>query len=175
MSLITNIQSGFTRVATEFKSLRGTLGVNANLTTSVKSTLVGAINEVNAKPSGGGGGAPIADGTVATTSTYSSSKIVTLVQEGGAQVKADILGGTLATDLDSLLEVIALVNKNDGEGDSATAANTTALGVRLRFDAAQSLTAGQKTQGQANLGVYGTADIGDPTTNFVTAFEAALA
>lgn len=174
MSLITNIQNGFTRVATEFKTLRSTLGVNANLTTTVKSTLVGAINEINAKPTGSGG-APINDGAVATTSTYSSSKTESRLTEMGAQVRSDILGGTLATDLDSLKEVIDLVNKNDGEGDSATAANTTALGVRLRFDAAQTLTAGQRAQGQANLDVYGKSDIGDPATNFVTAFETALA
>lgn len=175
MSLVTNILDGFARVATQFNTIKTLIGPTADLTTTVKSSIVGAINEVNAKPSGGGGGAPIADGTVSSTTTYSSGKIVTLVQESGAQVKQDILGGSMATDLDSLTELLALLRSTDAENDTVAAANTTALGVRLRFDAPQSLTAGQKTQGQVNLGVYGTADIGDPTTNFVTAFEAALA
>jgi len=174
-ALITNIQNGFTRVATEIKAVKAVTGLLANLTTQDKSSIVNAINEVNAKPSGGSGGAPIDDSASSTTKVYSSSKTESRLAEVGAQVKADVLGGTLSTDLDSLIEVIKFVRDTDGENDSATAANTTALGVRLRFDADQSLTAGQKAQGQKNLDVYGKSDIGDTTTDFVAAFEAALA
>lgn len=58
MSLATNLQNAFTRVATEFKAIRtliggsGTADISA-LSTTTKTSLVAAINEVNAKPSGG--------------------------------------------------------------------------------------------------------------------------
>ena len=57
MSLASNIQSAFTRVATEFKSIRTLIsgsgtGTVSGLTTTA-TNLVSAINEVNAKPSGG--------------------------------------------------------------------------------------------------------------------------
>jgi hypothetical protein len=62
-------------------------------------------------------------------------------------------------------------------GDDAAFATTTAtaLGNRLRFDAAQTLDSGQKAQGIANLGAISAADVGDVTTNFVTVLNAALA
>jgi hypothetical protein len=62
-------------------------------------------------------------------------------------------------------------------GDDANYAATTsaALGNRLRIDAVQGLTSGQKTQGQTNLDVYSTTAIGDPTTDFVAVLTAALA
>ena len=61
-------------------------------------------------------------------------------------------------------------------GDDANFATTVAnsLATRLRFDAAQTLSGGQQTQGQDNLQVYSRTQIGDPTTDFVAAFEAGL-
>lgn len=58
MSLASNLQTAFTRVGTEFKTIRtlitGTAtGDLSGLTTTDKSSLRAAINEVNAKPSGG--------------------------------------------------------------------------------------------------------------------------
>jgi hypothetical protein len=55
MSLATRLQDLTTRVATEFKTAYGRIGTLANLTTTAKGSLVDAVNEVNAKPSGGGG------------------------------------------------------------------------------------------------------------------------
>jgi hypothetical protein len=57
MSLATNITNAFTRVATEFKTLRTLIGGSATsdisaLTTTDKSSLVGAINEVKAGATG---------------------------------------------------------------------------------------------------------------------------
>lgn len=74
MSLATNIQSAFTRVGTEFKSIRTLIGGSgtatiAALTTTDKASLVAAINEVNAKPSGGGALAALTDTTITTPAT----------------------------------------------------------------------------------------------------------
>jgi len=58
MSLATNLLNLTTRVATEFKAVRTLINGNATdlsgLTTAAKSNLVDAVNEINAKPSGGG-------------------------------------------------------------------------------------------------------------------------
>ena len=72
MSLVTNLQTFATRIGTEFKSLRGTLGVNTNLTTAHKETLVGAINEVKAAL--GSAGAVIDDTGISALSVWSSNK-----------------------------------------------------------------------------------------------------
>ncbi len=57
MTLATNIANAFTRVGTEFKAIRtliggsGTAGISA-LTTTDKSSLVAAINEIKASNAG---------------------------------------------------------------------------------------------------------------------------
>ena len=66
--------------------------------------------------------------------------------------------------LDTLAELSSALG-NDANFASTV---TTALGYRLRFDAAQTLTAGQKTQACTNLG------IGEPDTDFVTTFNSGL-
>jgi hypothetical protein len=57
MSFATNVTNLATRIATEVKALRtlinGNAADNSALTTTAKANLVAAINEVNAKPSGG--------------------------------------------------------------------------------------------------------------------------
>lgn len=73
--------------------------------------------------------------------------------------------------LDTLKELADAI----GDDASYAASTTTALGNRLRVDAAQTLTGTQQTQGRSNLDVYGTTDIGDPTTDFTAVLTAALA
>lgn len=79
MSLATQVSSLATRIGTEFKAIRvlisgsGT-GDISGLTTTDKSSLVAAINEVKASVASAAG---INDATTTTTSTWSSSKINT--------------------------------------------------------------------------------------------------
>lgn len=80
MSLVTNIQNAMTRVATEIKALRTLINGNASdlssLTTTAKTNLVVAINEVKGlADSAAGGGVSINDAATNTTQTWSSSKI----------------------------------------------------------------------------------------------------
>lgn len=171
MSLATNIQNLATRVATECKSIRTLLNGNAadlsSLTTSAKTNLVAAVNELKAAIDAlsAGGGAAIDDASTGTATTWSSQK----VSDSIAAAVTNLVNGSPGA-LDTLKELA------DAIGDDANFASTvtTALGNRLRFDAVQTLTAAQKTQGQSNLDVYAKADIGDPTTNFVTTFETGL-
>lgn len=51
---------------------------------------------------------------------------------------------------------------------------TTGLSNRVRVDSPQGFTGPEQEQGRLNLDVYGRTEIGDPGTNFVTVFEAAL-
>ena len=66
--------------------------------------------------------------------------------------------------LDTLTELAAALGN---DANFATTINT-ALGYRLRYDAAQTLTAGQVTQACANLG------LGEPNTDFTAVFTAGL-
>lgn len=169
MSLASNISNLATRIGTECKSLRTLINGNAAdlsaLTTTDKTNLVAAVNELKALIDAADG-AVINDAATATTSTWSSQKIS---DELTATLNS-ILDGSPAA-LDTLNELAAAI----GDDANFAATVTTALGNRLRFDAAQTLTSGQKTQGQDNLDVYSKTAIGDPETNFVTVFNTAVA
>lgn len=161
-----------TEVGTQFKNDRALRGLLANLTTTAKNTLVDAINEVNAKTAGAG--AQIDDVTPRTTTVYSSSKVVQAITDASATLKADILGGAGAS-IDTLKEIADLLTASDLNDDNALAALTTALGNRVRFDAAQTLTAPEKVQANANIGSVSLVQFGDPTASYRDTFLAALA
>lgn len=163
MSLASRIESLVVRIAQEFNDLRAKSGNPANLTTTDKSSLVAAINELKAVVNAA---TRIDDTQVSTGTTYSSNKIVALL---GA-LKADILGGADAA-YDTLLELQQAV-----QGDqSGIAALTAAIDRRVRFDAAQALTVEEMAQARSNIGAAAASDVGNTDTDFVVAFEAALA
>ena len=152
-----------TRMATECKSLRTLINANSSdlsaLTTTQKGTLVAAINELKTAIDGAGSHITISDATTSTTQVWSSSKVASAIQTA----KDEITNGA-ASALDTLAELAAAL------GNDANFANTvtTSLGYRLRYDAAQTLTAAQKTQACTNLG------IGEPDTDFVSSFTSGL-
>lgn len=167
MSLATNIQDVITRVATEFKSHKSLINGNAAdlsaLTTTDKTNLVSAVNEVKAsiQPAG----ASIDDAAIATTTSWSSSKTDTEIKSAVAGI-VDSAG----SDLDTLKELGDALGNDKDFGVSVNAA----LGNRVRYDAAQTLTAGQKIQATDNIGAATVLQVGDTTTNFVTTFNAGL-
>lgn len=136
----------------------------ASLATTAKTSTVAAINELAGNIAGAG--ASINDAATSTTSVWSSQKTSDSITTAVNGVLNDAPAA-----LDTLKELADAI----GDDASYAATTTTALGNRLRFDAAQTLTSGQKTQGQTNLDVYAKADIGDPTTDFVAVLTAALA
>ena len=162
-TLATRIADLATRLATECKSIRTLVNGNASdlssLTTTQKTSLVSAINELKTAIDNVGSSITISDSTSSTTEVWSSSKVSAAI----AQAKSDLVNGAGAA-LDTLSELAAALG-NDANFSSTI---TTALGYRLRFDAAQTLTAGQKTQACVNLG------IGEPDTDFVTTFNSGL-
>lgn len=194
MSLETNLANAFQGVANNAKALRMLLNGNAAdlaaLTTTNKLNLVGAINElvstVAALSSSAGA---INDASMSSTTTWSSTKtnsavnallgdilttstaktwsvdrINTAIAAASIQTKNDLVNGSAAA-LDTLKELADALG-----GDANFAATTAAaLGKRLRFDAAQVLSAPEKAQACANIGV------GDPERNFLAVFTAGLA
>lgn len=150
MSQQTNIASAFLRLVTSINTLSGRVGTLASLTTTDKTNLVSALNEVKALV--GAAGVQIDDLATATTTTWSSSKIQSQIT---AAITALIGGSDTANDTLKELadQITALAQADNG---------------LLSFTAVQTLTAPQQLQGCTNLG------IGDPTHDFVPAIEASL-
>ena len=162
MSLATRIESLVIRVAQEFNDVRAKAGNLANLTTTDKSNLVAAINELKAAVVSS---SEIDDANIAISSTYSSSKIVTLLDA----LKSEILGGADAA-YDTLLEIQQLLQN----GTTGLDALLAAVNNRVRFDAAQTLSAPEQAQARSNIGAVAASDVGDTDTDFVAVFEGAL-
>ena len=162
MSLTTRIESLVIRVAQEFNDVRAKAGNLANLTTSDKSNLVAAINELKAAVVAT---SAIDDAQVSTATTYSSTKIVALLDA----LKTEILGGADAA-YDTLVEIQQLLQN----GTSGLDALLAAVNNRVRFDAAQTLTAPEQAQARSNIGAVAASDVGDTDTDFVAVFEGAL-
>lgn len=160
MSLQTRIESLVVRIAQEFNAVNTKTGALANLTTADKSNLVAAINELKTMVANG-----IDDASITLTSTYSSSKIVSLLDA----LKTEILGGADAA-YDTLVEIQQYLQNNTSGLDALLAA----VNTRVRFDAAQTLTAPEQQQARTNIGAVATSAVGDTDTDFVAIFEAAL-
>ena len=160
MSLQTRIESLVLRIAQEFNAVNAKTGALANLTTADKSNLVSAINELKTMVANG-----IDDASITLTSTYSSSKIVSLLDA----LKTEILGGADAA-YDTLVEIQQYLQNNTSGLDALL----TAVNVRVRFDAAQTLTVLEQQQARTNIGAVALTAVGDTDTDFVAIFEAAL-
>lgn len=158
MSLEAQITSLVTAIGTDIKALKAADGDLTSLTTTAKSSLVAALNELKASISGAG--VTINDTTPSGTTTYSSTKINTAISAAVTALVASAPG-----TLDTLNELAAAL----GNDPSYATTIATALTNRIRFDAAQTLTAPQQAQACANIGV------GDPAHNFVADYTAAKA
>lgn len=174
-----NIQNGILRLTTQAKLLKtlinGNLADLSGLNTTAKSNLVSAVNEVLslAQAATSSGGAVIDDATARTTTVYSSSKVTADIAAARAALKDEILGGAGAA-FDTLSELNTLISAGDQADQNAITALNTALGNRVRFDAAQTLTVAQKATATANIGAVALADFGSTTTDYVALIEANL-
>ena len=170
MSLDQNLQDLAVRTATEDKALRTLLNGNAAdlaaLTTTAKTNLVAALNEIKAiADAAAGGGVSINDAATNSTQTWSSQKI-----SDSISAAIDALTSGAPTALDTLNELAAAI----GDDANFAATITTALGNRVRWDAAQGLTSPQQAQARSNIGAQDAASIGPTDTDYVAIYEAAL-
>ena len=165
MSLETRVIALAEAIGADIKDLRTTRGTLSSLTTTAKTNLVAAINELQAAISAAAG-ASINDtaGDGNTTETWSADKIYDSIEAAKTAVTNSLTGGAAAA-LDTLNELAAALGN-----DPSFATNiATQIGNRVRFDAAQVLTAPQQLQACTNIG------IGDPDRNFVTDYNTAKA
>ena len=157
----------------DVKALLQAKGSLSALSTTAKASLVAAVNELKtAVDAAAGGGVSIDDGAGdgATGVTWSADKIFDAIEAAKTAVKNDLTAGAAAA-LDTLSELAAALNN-----DPAFAATIAAeIANRVRFDAAQTLTAPQQAQARANIGAQSAAAIGDPDRDLVADYTAAKA
>ena len=160
-------------IGADIKALNLAQGSLSTLATTAKNNLVAAINELKtALDNAGTGGVSIDDGAGdgATGVTWSADKIFDAIEAAKTAVKNDLTAGAAAA-LDTLSELAAALNN-----DPAFAATIAAeIANRVRFDAAQTLTAPQQAQARANIGAQSAAAIGDPDRDLVADYTAAKA
>ena len=170
MSLETRIVALAQAMGADVKALTAAQGTLTSLNTTTKTSLVAAINELRTLI--GSAGAAINDGAGNgnTSVTWSADKIFDSIEAAKAAIKSEILGGA-GTALDTLNELAAAL----GNDPSFAATIATQIANRVRFDAAQVLTAPQKAQACANIGAQSAAAIGDPDRNLVADYTAAKA
>lgn len=186
MSLQTRLADLITSVGTDVKQLRtwatgSSSGDLTGLTTTAKTSLLAAVNEVNAKVPP----APAA----ASESTSGIVELATLlevatgtdalravtpagVRQERIALRTEILGSGVPAALDTLDELAAAL------GDDANFASTVTTGLanRVRVDtAAQALTTAQQTNARTNIDVYSKAEIGNPETDLVAIYTTAKA
>jgi hypothetical protein len=187
VSLQARISELITAIGTDIKQLRtwitgSSSGDLTGLTTTDKSNVVAAINEVKADAAG----ATVAD---ASTTLKGKIEIATLAEvttgtdsvravtpEGVRQervaLKAEILGAGVPGALDTLDELAAAL----GDDANFAATLTTSLANRVRVDtAAQGLTGTEKSNARTNISVYSQTELGDPDTDLAALYATAKA
>ena len=145
----------------------------AALTTTAKASLVAAVNELKtAVDAAAGGGVSIDDGAGdgATTVTWSADKIHDTIEAAKLAVKNELTDGAAAA-LDTLNELAAAL----GNDPNFAATIASEVANRVRYDAAQTLTAPQQAQARTNIGAQSAAAIGDPDHDLVADYTAAKA
>lgn len=165
-----------TATGTKLKELHVKIGDLASLPLTNKTTvtaamleIIGDITTIEAEIEGiqAAAGAQIDDAaTTSAVKTWSIDKQKVELQA----LKDSILGGAGAA-LDTLQELAAAL----GNDPNLASTLATDIGKRIRFDAAQALTAGEKTQARANMGAQSADEIGFADNNFVTTLNAAMA
>ena len=170
MSLETRIIALAQAVGADVKALTAAQGSLSALGTTTKTSLVAAINELLTLV--GGAGAQINDsaGNGDTSVTWSADKIFDSIEAAKTAVKNELTSGAGAA-LDTLNELAAAL----GNDPSFAATIAGEIANRVRYDAAQTLTAPQQAQARTNIGAQSAAAIGDPDHDLVADYNAAKA
>ena len=148
-------------IGTDVKTLTTAVGSLDGLTTTAKSSLVAAINEIAQAAASATG---IDDGVTSGASTWSSNKISSEIS--GAV--SGLVGGAGAA-LDTLNELAAAL----GNDPSFATTIATQIANRVRYDEAQVLTAPQKAQACDNIGAASLVATGNLDRDFTAAYTAA--
>ncbi len=147
-TLSSQISALATQVGTDIKQIIANIGDLDQLTTSEKTSLVVALNELKASITQASN--LINDSETGTTTTWSSSKISTQIQ---AAVNG-LINGAPET-LDTLKELATAIETNK---DAITALQSIANG-HVKFNEAQSLEPGQQKTARDNIGAAAASDV----------------
>lgn len=164
MSLETRLIALAQAIGADIKSHTTKIGDLTSLSTTAKGNLVAAINEIHALLGSAGASINDASGNGDTTVTWSADKIFDTIEAAKAAVKSDLTNGAAAA-LDTLSELATAL----GNDPNFATTLATQMANRVRFDAAQVLTVGQKAQACANIGV------GDPEVDLAATYATAKA
>lgn len=165
MTLELRIKALAEQVASTIKAVSAKIGNTANLSTTDKTSLVAALNELKANITSLPAPSTVIDDASASVSkTYSSTKITSLI----TTAVANLINGA-GSDSDTLKE---LADKIVALAQTDTGLVSTAL--------AQAFNDTQKAQARANIGAASATDLGALATNvgntdrdFVADFNAA--
>lgn len=152
-------------IGADVKAIKDNAGSLTALSTTSKTNLVSAINELKtyADTINNKSGLTINDAATKTNTTnaWSPNKIDSTITTAIAALRTDLTNGASAA-LDTFKELA------DALGNDPNFASTIATGLanRVRFDAVQTLTAVQKKQACENIGV-GNPDY-DFTADYIT-------
>lgn len=188
MSLEVRLNALATEIGNDVSALLASRGALASLNTTAKDSLVNAINEVLLAVGGAGSGDLLSTnnlGDLVSPSAARTNLDVRSTAEVTAEIAAAIsaltlasLGGLDQAEVDARVQLVvgsapaALDTLNEiaaALGDDANFAATisTALGERVRFDAAQTKTGAEQAQACANIGV------GNPEADFLGTYTTA--
>lgn len=179
MATTTNFLQTVQKIGQDIKADRVKINGNAAdlsaLATTAKDNLVNAINEAlsvaNQAKTRANAGVAIDDSKVASNTTWSSSKIISensldMASLGGP----DRLTGTYK-NIATLSIAVDLLNNTTIPNLSTSLAGSIKF---VDYSQNQTLTQAQKDTACANIGAISLALFGDPATDFLAAFNAAL-
>ena len=154
MSIETRIVALAQAIGADVKALTTAQGSLTSLTTTTKTSLVAAINELVTMVGSAGANIDDTAGNGNTTETWSADKIFDSIEAAKAAVKNEIVNGSAAA-LDTLNELAAAL----GNDPSFAATISTEIANRVRYDSAQTLTSPQQAQARSNIAAASAADV----------------
>lgn len=137
-------------IGTDVKQILASIGTLSDLTTSQKTSLVLAINELKAAIGSIDLTALIDDEKTATNLTWSSTKITNAI----SKAVTDLINGAPET-LDTLKELADAIDTN---ADAISALQSIASG-HVKYDGAQTLTTEQQAQARSNIGAVSSTEL----------------
>ena len=162
-TFVERLEASHTQIGTDiggiFKliaDVQGYQGNLADLSTTAKTNLVAAINELKAQVGSIDLTALIDDNNVKLTGTWSSTKISDFVTTKVTDAVAQVTNGAPEA-LDTLKELADAFTANGSMIDTVLAA----LAKRVRVDAEQNFTEAEKIMGRSNIGAASATDFSD--------------
>lgn len=173
MTSFSNLKQTTDFLANQIKNVKDKQGDLTSLNTAQSGTIVAAINSLKAALDAVAGdvGAQIDDTSTAADKTFSAQKILAEITASAQATIAQITGGTLDAAKDQLIELLALIENN--EGSLLTIIQTQAN--RVAFDTVQNKNETEKAQARANMGAASADDVGDTSIDFLASATLILA